>query len=404
MASGSQKVKTPAGWNATQGAWVKTASSTWKAVDQIYVKTPTGWNDASGQQSVQQPYPYIANSQTPYIANAQQPYPYIANAQTPYIADAQQPYPYIANAQSPYIAQARQPSTYQHRSPFTYQNPVNAQEPNIRNAQQPYPYIADAQSPYIANARQPSTYQHRSPFTYRNPVNAQEPNIRNAQQPAGYRNPVNGRQPTIKNAQAPFTYNARYPATYPANARQPFTYNARYPATYPANARQPFTYAFRSPFTYNFRSPYTYSYDSVHYTLSGSMTLIAPGGYSFYLGFTDGVTLGGSPTGVGFSPQSPTAGALYSGSNKIMIWKSAPSYTAMLTSDWILTEASPSGGTPWYNAGFTKIKISSPGLSETTFPITAPNGTSRVFSSPTWVTSGTTPQGDYGQFTIKFVK
>ena len=42
MASGSQKVKTPSGWNATQGAWVKTGSSTWKAVDQIYLKTPDG--------------------------------------------------------------------------------------------------------------------------------------------------------------------------------------------------------------------------------------------------------------------------------------------------------------------------------------------------------------------------
>ena len=53
MASGSQKVKTPTGWNATRGAWVKTASGTWKDVDQIYIKT-TGWNNASGQESVQQ--------------------------------------------------------------------------------------------------------------------------------------------------------------------------------------------------------------------------------------------------------------------------------------------------------------------------------------------------------------
>ena len=28
MATGSQKVKTPSGWNATRGAWVKTASGT----------------------------------------------------------------------------------------------------------------------------------------------------------------------------------------------------------------------------------------------------------------------------------------------------------------------------------------------------------------------------------------
>ncbi len=55
MATGSQKVKTPTGWNATRGAWVKTDSGTWKAADQIYVKTPTGWNNASGHKSVQKP-------------------------------------------------------------------------------------------------------------------------------------------------------------------------------------------------------------------------------------------------------------------------------------------------------------------------------------------------------------
>ena len=61
MASGSQKVKTPTGWNATQGAWVKTASSTWKAVDQIYIKTgPATWNNASGQEATQIPYPELA--------------------------------------------------------------------------------------------------------------------------------------------------------------------------------------------------------------------------------------------------------------------------------------------------------------------------------------------------------
>ena len=91
MATGKQHVKTPSGWNATQGAWVKTGSTTWKAADQIYVKTPSGWNNASGQTSVQQPYPYIANNQTPYIANAQQPYPYIENSKTPYITNAQNP-------------------------------------------------------------------------------------------------------------------------------------------------------------------------------------------------------------------------------------------------------------------------------------------------------------------------
>ena len=54
MASGSQKVKTPTGWNATQGAWVKTPDG-WRAVEQIYVKTPDGWNNASGQEATQQP-------------------------------------------------------------------------------------------------------------------------------------------------------------------------------------------------------------------------------------------------------------------------------------------------------------------------------------------------------------
>ena len=39
MATGNQKVKTPTGWNATQGAWVKTPTG-WNAVDQIYIKTP----------------------------------------------------------------------------------------------------------------------------------------------------------------------------------------------------------------------------------------------------------------------------------------------------------------------------------------------------------------------------
>ena len=202
MASGNQSVKTPTGWNATQGAWVKTGSSTWSAVDQIYIKTPTGWNNASGQELTQVPYPYIANSQTPYIANGQQPY----------------------------IADARQPSEYQHRSPFTYRNPVNAQEPNIRNRQ--------------------------TPFTYQNPVNAQQPNIRNAQNPFTYdaRYPANAQSPS--NKQSPFTYDARYPANIqqPVAFRSPFTYRV----PYIANARQPLSA--RNPFTYNARSAVSYYY------------------------------------------------------------------------------------------------------------------------------------------------
>jgi hypothetical protein len=305
MATGSQKVKTPTGWNSTRGAWVKTASNTWKDVDQIYIKTPTGWNNASGQEATQIPYPYIANGQSPFIRNAQQPYPYIANAQNPvirnrqnpypyianaqnpvirnaqqpypYIANAQnpvirnaqQPYPYIANAQSPYIAQGRQPSTYQHRSPLTYQNPVSAQEPNIRDAR--LPIIYQHRSPFTYSHRSPFTYQHRSPFTYQNPVSAQQPNIRDARSPRAYQNPVSAQEPNIRDArsprayqnpvsaqepnirsgQTPFTYDARYPAnaTYPANGQTPFTYQARYPAnaTYPANGQNPFTYQARQP-------------------------------------------------------------------------------------------------------------------------------------------------------------
>ena len=99
MATGNQKVKTSSGWNATQGAWVKTGSSTWKAVDQIYVKTPDGWNNASGQEATQIAYPYTATGQEPNIR------------------DRQNAYPYQANAQEPNIRDARQPATYQHRSP-----------------------------------------------------------------------------------------------------------------------------------------------------------------------------------------------------------------------------------------------------------------------------------------------
>ena len=109
MATGSQKVKTPSGWSATRGAWVKTASGTWKDVDQIYIKTPSGWNNASGQESVQQPYPYIANAQNPFIRNAQQPYPYIANAQNPVIRDQQEPN--IRDAQNPFIRSNQTPFT-----------------------------------------------------------------------------------------------------------------------------------------------------------------------------------------------------------------------------------------------------------------------------------------------------
>ena len=257
MATGKQHVKTPSGWNATQGAWVKTGGTTWKAAEQIYVKTgPSTWNNASGQTSVQQPYPYIANSQSPSIANAQQPYPYIANAQTPSIANAQQPYPYIANSQTPSIENAQQPYPY----------PANAQSPSIANAQQPYPYIANAQSPSIANAQQPYPYiaNARQPGTYRNPFTYRVPYIANARQPGTYRHPFTYRVPYIANARNPFTYRNPYTYRVPyiANARSPFTYRNPYTYRVPyiANARTPATY--QVPFTYqaSARQPQSYPY------------------------------------------------------------------------------------------------------------------------------------------------
>ena len=45
--------------------------------------------------------------------------------------------------------------------------------------------------------------------------------------------PVIVQQPYIANGQQPFTYNARYPATYPANGQQPSTYPFLYSAPYP---------------------------------------------------------------------------------------------------------------------------------------------------------------------------
>ena len=266
MATGKQHVKTPTGWNATQGAWVKTGGTTWKAAEQIYVKTPSGWNNASGQSSVQQPYPYIANSQTPYIANAQQPYPYIAASQSPYIANAQQPYPYIANSQTPYIANRQNPYPYI----------ASNQTPYIANAQQPYPYIASQPTTYARQGQTPSTYQNRSPFTYRSPVSAQQPYIANARTPYTYnaRTPFtyNARTPFTYSARTPFTYNARYPANAqsPSSAQQPFTFNARSPftyqvsftATYPANGQNPYTFNIQTPYTFNIQTPYTYDFQN----------------------------------------------------------------------------------------------------------------------------------------------
>ena len=248
MATGSQKVKTPTGWNATRGAWVKTASGTWKDVDQIYIKTPTGWNNASGQESVQQPYPYIANGQEPNIRDKQNPYPYIANAQEPNIRSAQQPYPYIANAQEPNIRDARQPAIYQH--------PASAQEPVIRDAQEPN--IRSQQQPNIRDARQPGTYQHRSPSTYRDPRSYQNPSTYDHRSPIIYQH----RSPSTYDHRSPFTYDHRSPSTY--QNRQPSTYQHRSPSRTPTTYqhRSPFTYDHRSPSTYQNRQPFTYDHRS----------------------------------------------------------------------------------------------------------------------------------------------
>ena len=239
MATGSQKVKTPSGWNATQGAWVKTGPTTWKDVEQIYIKTPSGWNNASGQESVQQPYPYIANAQEPNIRNAQTPYPYIANQQEPNIRNAQAPYPYIANAQEPNIRNQQQPSIYQH--------PANQQEPNIRDAQEPN--IVNGQEPNIANTQQPSTYDHRSPFTYRDPRTYQNPSTYDHRSPFTY----DHRSPFTYQHRSPFTYNHRSPFTY--NHRSPFTYQVRQPNNARTSAQNPFTFQAREP--NNARQPYT---------------------------------------------------------------------------------------------------------------------------------------------------
>ena len=245
MATGSQKVKTPSGWNATQGAWVKTGPTTWKDVEQIYIKTPSGWNNASGQESVQQPYPYIANAQEPNIRNQQQPsiYQHPANQQEPNIRDAQEPN--IVNGQEPNIANTQQPSTYDHRSPFTYRDPRTYQNPSTYDHRSPFTY--DHRSPFTYDHRSPFTYQHRSPFTY----NHRSPFTYNHRSPFTYqvRQPNNART----SAQNPFTFQAREPnnETQPYTTQTPFTFQAREPnsARQPGNSRSPVTYSYRNTFT-----------------------------------------------------------------------------------------------------------------------------------------------------------
>ena len=293
------------------------------------------------------------NAQSPYIANAQQPYPHPVNANYPFIANAQTPYPYIANAQTPYIAQARQPSTY------------------ATQGQQPYPYIANAQNPF--------TYQGRQPGIYRHPANSQTPFTYQNRQPGIYRHPTSYQTPYIANRQNTAQQPANKQSPYIANRQTPYEASAQTTRTYIANV------------------PSTYTYDLVYYTLDATFTLYSASGYSYYIGFTDGVPLG-NPLGLGSSPQSPTAGALYTGSRKILAWKSSPTFPGMVAADWVIMEESPQP-TPWVNAGFTKIKVSSPYMSEISLPLAtyAVGNNSITFNAPTWNTTG-------GPTTIQFIK
>jgi len=199
-------------------------------------------------------------------------------------ANAQEPNSRQTSVQSP--AQARQPSTYQFRSPSTYNNPVAAQEPNIRDARQPSTYVRQGQTPAAYQHQSPFTYSktaqiavaytHRSPFTYQR--TGQQPNTYTHRSPFTYSN--TGRLPSIYQHPSPFAYQnpvskqtnqpaiAQQPYPYIANVQEPnirsqqepnirsnqtaFTYNHRSPFTYqnPSNKRSPFTYSHRSPFTY----------------------------------------------------------------------------------------------------------------------------------------------------------
>ena len=242
MATGNQRVKTPSGWNATRGAWVKTGAQTWKAVEQVYIKTPSGWNNASGQELVQSPYPYIANARQPGTYQNRQPSTYQNTGRTPVI--------YQVSYRVPSTYQNRQPSTYQvdYRVPSTYQ--VSYRVPSTYQNRQPSTYQVSYQIPftYQGQYRVPSTYQNRQPSTYQ----------------VSYRIPstyqVSYRVPSTYRAsyRVPFTYQARTPGTYPANAQQPSNYNASYRVPYIANARQPAIYiaSYRVPYIANARQPY----------------------------------------------------------------------------------------------------------------------------------------------------
>jgi len=175
--------------------------------------------------SAQQPNPSTTPARQPVIT-----YNNIGNARGPVIAQGQQPnvrdirQPLIYQYRSPYNYNrtGQSPFTYDHRSPFTYRNPVSSQESNPVNSQTPFTYIANARQPssaqqtypYIANSRQPIIYDHRSPFTYRNPVNGQQPYIADARQPFTY----NYRSPFTYDHRSPFTTQQNYPTTRPIDA------------------------------------------------------------------------------------------------------------------------------------------------------------------------------------------
>ena len=108
---------------------------------------------------------------------------------------------------------------------------------------------------------------------------------------------------------------------------------------------------------------------------------------------------------MGSSPQTPTAGDLFTNSGKIIFWKTAPTYPAMLTSSWIFTIQ---GANDLAGNGYTKIKIASSVQSELTFPVPSivvsgpiPSGGTYYnypFPAPGWMTAGGQP------FTMKFYK
>ena len=115
-------------------AWVKTASGTWKDVDQIYIKTPSA-KQCIRSRECSTTISLHCECTKSFIRNAQQPYPYIANAQNPVIRDQYEPN--IRDAQNPFIRNNQTPFTYQHRSPSIYQDARSYQVPFTYNHRSP---------------------------------------------------------------------------------------------------------------------------------------------------------------------------------------------------------------------------------------------------------------------------